>query len=418
MKRVVLFWLALPCLLVAQAQNIKSDDVEYRYIKLPLTPLPASIKNYQSGIVAAYEAENQRKQAQYEAELAAAEAEYQQEMQAYPAKVKEAEDKYAREMEEWDKKSFGEKFLEKEVLKENNKPVKQIPSAPYKRSVSPPQLKTVYNHSALAGTYLVLDGFENKDDHAVKIEVTLNGFDYTQPIQITEQKNVIKVVNGTSTTSQEPTYRVEFTYRHAMSVKATGPDGKELFNLTPQELNTYKTYKSAQSSNPIPLNPEQLAKMHEEKILQDNLTLINNLVNDKIGFKREPRKTELAYVKAKDETIYADLLLAFNEAHSALKSLVDDQEAAQTKLKHAAEIWNGALKESDPANKKARINEAVTTMIHFNLLETYFALRDVPSAEKTIAALNTLDLSNGERKRKEQYEALVSDLKKRVAANK
>ena len=68
-------------------------------------------------------------------------------------------------------------------------------------------------------------------------------------------------------------------------------------------------------------------------------------------------------------------------------------------------------------DKKARIDKEVTTMIYFNLLEIYFATRDVAAAEKTLSSLNSMDLSNGDRKEKEAMEKVIIDLKKRVAAN-
>lgn len=399
------------------AQNTKSEDVEYRYIKLPLTPLPASIKHYQSFVIPAYEAENKRKQAQYDAEMALAEAEYQKEMQEYPAKLKAAEDKYNAEMEEWKKKPLVDKVVEKEILNENNKPVKQLPNVPYKRSVQPPVLQTTYDYPVIASTYLGLDGYENNPENAVKIEVTLYGFDYTKPQQLTQQKNVVSSANGTTTTKSVTYYHVEFTYRHTMSVKVTAPDGKELFYLTPQELNTYKIYKTQESTNPVAIQEEQLKKTHEAKIFQENLLFIGNLVNDKIGFKRELRKTELAYVKAKDDT-YADLLLAYNEARAGLNILLDDETAAKEKLQKSIGIWNTALQESDLNNKKARIDKEVTLMIYFNLLEAHFALRDVDAADKVMTVLNSISLSNAERKQKENYERAFSDLKKRLLANK
>jgi hypothetical protein len=46
----------------SRAQNIKDETVEYRYIKLPLSPLPSAIKNYQSSIFAPYEEENKKKE--------------------------------------------------------------------------------------------------------------------------------------------------------------------------------------------------------------------------------------------------------------------------------------------------------------------------------------------------------------------
>ena len=401
----------------AEAQNTKSEKVEYTYIQLPLNPLPSSIKNYQSSIFAAYEAENQKKTAEYEAQMAAAEAEFQKEQAAYPAKVKAAEDKYAAEMAEWEKKSLAEKVVEKQLLNENNKPVKVIPSAPYKRGVAQPKLKTSYDYPVLAATNLKLDGYTNAPEGAVKIEVTLYGFEYTPPRQLTEQKSMVSSANGTTTTSQVTYYHVEFTYRHTMSVKVTSPEGVEMFVLSPSELNNYKTYKSPDSKTSVSFSEEQLVKTHEEKILQENLKLINDLVNDRIGFKRAVRSTELGFVKSKDET-YADLTNAFNEASTGLKMLLDDKASATGKMEKSIQLWETALAESDVANKKARIDKDVTIMVCFNLLESYFAVGNVEAGEKILQTMNTLALSTNERKTKEGYEITYTDMKKRIEANK
>lgn len=400
-----------------QAQKIKSDDVEYRYIKLPMTPLPSSITNYQSSITAAYEAENRRRQETYDRELLSVDSDYQRDLETYPARVKEAEDRYAAEMVEYNKKSVATKMIDKQVLGENNKPVKNLPSQPYKKTPQVPTFITSYDYPALASTYLALDGFQNNADNAVKIEVTINGFDYTQPKQTITQRNVASTVNGKSVTQMTNFYNVEFTYRHTMSVKVSGPDGKEILFLTPQELNNYKAYKSPESNKSIPINEQQLVKTYEEKILQENLKFISDLVNDKFGFKRELRKSSLSYVKSKDD-LYSDLMSAFNDADSGLKSLVDDAEFATTKLQNSIQTWNKALDESDPTNKKARIDQDVTIMIYFNLLETHFALGEYEPSQKILSALNLLSLGKSERKLKDDYEAKFIDLKKRIAANK
>jgi hypothetical protein len=75
------------------------------------------------------------------------------------------------------------------------------------------------------------------------------------------------------------------------------------------------------------------------------------------------------------------------------------------------------LKESDPSNKKARVDKDLTISINFNLLECYFALKNTTEGEAVIAALDKLDLSNRERKLKEKYSALFLDLTARKIAN-
>lgn len=424
------------------AQNIKDETIEYRYIKLPTAPQPKTVTNYQSSIFATFEVENQKKREQYEADKKAAQTNFEQEKSDYPTKVKAAEDKYKLEMAdyparvkaaddqynaelaEWNKKSLAKKAIEKE-LNESTKPVKRnipvptvhTPPQPYLHSVPEPTYADGYDYPALAATYLALEGFQNNAENAINIVVTINGFEYTPAKQVTEVRSVVSTVNGVSTTKKVNYYYIEFTYRHTMSVRATSPTGAELLYLTPSELNTYKIYKTTATTTTQPINQEQLISMFEEKILQENLTILSDLVNDKIGFRRELRKTPLYYVKTKDDT-YSDLMLAYNEASAALKSIVDNEEDAKAKLQVAIDAWTNALKQSDMNDKKARIDKNVTLAIYFNLLEAYFVTRDVASAEKIITTLNTMSLSNSDKKIKDDYVTLYSDLKKRLQASK
>jgi hypothetical protein len=307
--------------------------------------------------------------------------------------------------------------VEKEVLGESNKPVKTLPSEPRMAYVQEPDLKTSYDYKALANSYLQLDGYENKSENAVNILVTFYGFDYTQPHAMTLQKDMVRSGSGPTQTYKATYYYTEFSYRHPMSVKVAEPGGKEILNLTPQELNTYKIYKTSETQTPQQINQQMLIKTYEEKILQQNLVFINNLLNDTYGYQRTLRKTELYYVKSKDD-LYKDLLVAFNDASSGLKTLLDNASDAKGKLQSALQVWNAALQESDPKNKKARIDKDVTIAVCFNMLEGYFALGNSIGAEKIFNVLNGIDLSSRDRKLKEEYEALFNDFKKRVAANK
>lgn len=401
----------------AFAQNVKDETIEYNYIQLPLQPLDKSIKTYQASIFATYEEENARKKAEYEAEKKAADDAFKKDTEEYPAKVKAAEDKYAAEMAEWDKKSLADKVVEKKVLGEDNKPVKRLPPQPYLRSVNQPVLQTSYDYPVVANTYLILGGFENKAGNGVTVKVTIHGFDYTQPRQMTTQKTMTSYVNGQSTNRQVTYYYTEFSYRHPMSVVVTLADGTVILNATPQELNTYVVYKTAETETPSSINTELLIKTNEEKVFQSNLTFINNLVNDKIGFQKVKRNAKLYYVKSKDDT-YQDLQTAFNEASSGLKLLADDEANGKPKVESAVKTWNTALAESDPENKKARIDKNVTVMLCFNLLEANYALRNADEADKMLVKLNAFKLSYEEKKMKEDFELKINDLKKRLQANK
>lgn len=398
------------------SQSVKDETIEYTYTKLPLNPLSKALVNYTSVVFATYEAENAAKKEQYEIDLKKAEDDYQAEMTAYPEKVQAAEDKYAAEMEEYNKQGLAEKVIEDKVLGENNKPVKRLPPQPYKRSVPDPVLKTSYDYPVIADTYINLGGFTKSPMDAVAIKVTIYGFDYTQPRQMTTQKEITSYANGQTTKRMVTYYYTEFSYRHPMAVQVTLPDGTVILNETPQELNTYTIYKSPESETSAAINTELLIKTHEEKVFQSNLTFLNNLVNDRFGFQKVVRISKLYFVKAKDE-LYQDLLVAFNDASAALKLLANDESAAKVKLESSIQAWNTALATFDPAIKKARIDKDVAVAICFNLLECYFALRKTTEMDGIIAKLNTMNLSAEERKQKEGFEALNADLKKRLAAN-
>ena len=401
---------------ISKSQSVKDEVVEYNYVKLPLQPINKSITNYTSLIFATYETQNAEKKAKHEADKKIAQDEFDKETAAYPAKVKAAEDKYNAELEEYNKQGLAEKVIEDKVLGESNKPVKQTPSPPYLRGIPEPDLQTTYDYPVVANTYLNLGGFSNNVDNAVNIKVTIYGFDYTQPRQMTTQKEMSSYVNGQTTKRMVTYYYTEFSYRHPMAVQVTLPDGTVILNETPQELNTYIIYKSPETETSSGINTDLLIKTYEEKVFQNNLIMLNNLVNDKFGFQKVKRLAKLYFVKAKDET-YQDLLIAFNDASAGLKLLVDEEIGAKIKLENAVKLWTAALAESDATNNKARIDKNVTNMLCLNLLEVYFALKNPTEAEKIIAKMNMLNLSAEEKKQKEDFELLFIDLKKRMLAN-
>jgi len=417
MKRITL----LTTLLITwgwaiRAQSVKESTVEYTNTKLPLTPLPASIKNYHVVLVAGYDERNKKLMEDYETEKIRAKHEYDSSLIQWAKDVKEAEEKYDAEMADWKKKSLGEKVVEKTVLKENNKPVKNIPGKPYPRSVPEPMKQTEYDLPLLADTYIKLDRYENNPVNALQIRVTLYGYDYTQPIIQNTEKNVLNFGSGSASTSRQTYYYSEYAYRHPMAVKAILPDGKEILNITPQQLNVYKTARSPELDKMPVINRDLLVRSTEEKTLQDNLTFINKLLNERFGFYSEKRKAVLYFVKDKKNE-YVDLTTAFNEASTALIGLADDSARSRAALLDAADLWTKALATSDISNKDARIDKNVTIAICFDLLEIYYALKDHAAGLAIMQKMNGIGLSFNERLQKNDFDNLYSELKKRLSAN-
>jgi hypothetical protein len=335
-------------------------------------------------------------------------------MAAYPAQVKAAEDKYNKEMAEFNKKSLGTRILEKQLL--DAKPVKQIPSKPYLENIAEPVLQKSYDYGTIASTYVNLEGYQNNPSNALKIKVILYGYDHTQPRTVNEQQDVLKFGNGGTRTGKDVTYHAEFSYRHPMALKVYTPDGKEVLNVTPPELNSYKIYRSNATTRPMDINSELLVKTSQEKILQDNLKFINNMVNDKFGYAHITRATKLYYIKDSDNQ-YPDLTTAFNEASSGLQIQQQDNSNAKAKLDKACQLWNTALNEADITNKKARINKDVALALYFNLLEAYLATGSVGPAQTLLDKMNSLSMSATERRSKLDFDILFADLKSRQQNN-
>ena len=355
--------------------------------------------------------------AAYDSATTAVQKKYEMDVAGYETSVKKAEAKYEQEMAEYNKKSFGQKLVEKTVLNENNKPVKQLPPIPYLQIIAKPILLTSYDAKVLAATYIHLEGYEQDPNNAVLVTVTLYGYDYSQPRMLSQQKDMVKYNSGSgsSSTYKATYYHTEYSYRHPMAIRVTAPNGKELFYVTPNETNIYKTYKSPESDNYNQSNAELLVKGSEEKILQENLAIVNSLLNNRFGYAYVKRTAPLSYIK-KGGDEYADVTNAFNEASSGLLLLQQDSAAAKTRLTKALDLWNHALTESDPSNKKARIDKDVTIAICFNMLEIYFASADGNGGRTVLDKLNALDLSSGERKQKNDYELLFTDLANRAKA--
>jgi hypothetical protein len=159
-----------------------------------------------------------------------------------------------------------------------------------------------------------------------------------------------------------------------------------------------------------------MLKTMEDKILQENLTAINHLVNDRIGFEKTDRKTEIFFVKSKNET-HNDILDAYNAATLGFKMFVTSEEQGTLKLNEAINLWKTALLESEIDNKKARIDKDVTIALYYNLLEAYFILRNTTDADTILTTMGRMDLSNRDKKDLEKYNELYLNLKLRKAAN-
>jgi hypothetical protein len=381
------------------AQKIKSDEITYYYNRLPVLSLDKTIKNYQVTIDPVYEAKNKELLKQYEIKKNNAEVKYQKEMAEYEALVRAAKANNHAKM-------AGNGNSVATVTMVSNRYVKQIPYKPYMTVVPQPELQTTYDTQQLASTYINLKGYKNNAANALKVVITLYGYEHSQPQLITEQHTAMKIGSGGSFTYESIHYHTEFSYRYPIGVEVFTPDGKKVLSINPIELSQYKLYTSSSTIDPDMIDNELLIKSTEDRILQANLRYINNLL--KYGFAKVKRVASLYYIK-NDDKKYADLTDAYNEASSGLRMLQQDNNGAKAKLDKASALWTAALNTANTNNATSPINQETETAIYFNLLEVNFAEGNVGKAQTILNKLNTYGLSPAETKTKNDFDLLMAE---------
>ena len=379
----ILTALILCAILPAFGQKSKKEKVDYKYIQLPMEPLPTEIKNYASSIVVGYAEEEAEKAKQYEEEK------------------KKAAEEFAKEKEEYKNKSVGKKLLEKALLDEGK---------PREDFVAKPTFKPTYNTEAIANTYLKLEGYEKGTDNALAYEVTLSGLQATDPL----------MKNSSSKTKEGVTkyqYWYEVVYTYPMAVRlAVGEE--EILNETFEQFEVDKTYKtkkySSSSALRKALSPNNVMRAVDNLAMKENLTFINKQINEKYAFMNKKRNTVVYVAKGKKHD-YTNLVKAYI---SVEQGLVDyNADAENEKIKAAIEIWNEELKAVDLEDKKAKISRDVAFGLYLNLIEYNTLVRDFKAAKSAINAILLMNPSNAESRKLTPYQDFFEDMRDRYEAN-
>lgn len=415
MKHLILIILCTVLLQNTFAQKLDDQEQNFTYQRLPNKPLDKAIKNYKSNVILAYEADII---AQKKANM----DEYNKALLDQPKKIAEAKAEYDKAMKQyeadmkaWNDKSVGMKILEKQMLNESTKP-----SEPYLNKPSEPYLKEfthqkIFNKDMLSSTYLKLDGYKNAPEQAVIITATLFGFENTEP----ELKSVEKSYYNSSTKATEKinSYWYAVQYKHPIAIKIEGPDKSIIMDETLTEFNDYKTEETAKTDGKHPpFNKESFLSKLQEKAVTDNMTIVNNYINNQYGFSSVKRKVVIYRVDAKKFT-YDDYQSAFENAVSALSVLSSDKKSATEKLQISIDLWEKALKEFDPNNKKARIDEDIAIATRMNLSEAYIWLNDFVNADLQLTKIMGLKPSNRQEKAAKAQREFLQDQKNRWEAN-
>ncbi|MCD6065664.1 MAG: hypothetical protein K0S33_490 [Bacteroidetes bacterium] len=400
------------------AQDIDNNDLYFTYIQLPLSPIK-STKSYQASVIQKFEDVIKTKTDLYNQDLAKSEEEFKKAMEAHTLLQKMEDDKYAAAMTAWNKKPKAE-----QILYANQFPQRTVIPMPTKREVLPPDLPKTYDTQLLAGKYIRLEGFNNTNDNPVNISVSLYGFNSEPPV--VKDRVSQKATAATGTIPAKPEirkYYYEIRYKHMMSYKMEVAGQGVITEQFPAELDTYSEFKTTEYDSIStlernwPLNKAKTMEQIQDKVVYDNLAYITSLINDKYGYVRVKYGTLLSVVDEKKD--YQDYKEAYVAAENGYKLITEsaNKSAAYPELDKAIGLWENAMKQSQPNNKKARVDGDVTEITILNLIEAYIWKDDYINAKAWIDKLKTLDPSRKGKRRLEGYEALLKRNKTRFDAN-
>ena len=94
----------------------------------------------------------------------------------------------------------------------------------------------------------------------------------------------------------------------------------------------------------------------------------------------------------------------------------DTKDAAFKSIDKAIAIWKKALTESNLSNKKARINEKVTKLTYFMLVEASTLTEKFDEADSYLTKLSLMKINKKDRKKADLLQKELDDQRKRITA--
>jgi hypothetical protein len=250
--------------------------------------------------------------------------------------------------------------------------------------------------------------------NALKITATLYGYEGVGPELKSAESSIYN--STTKATTKVTKYWYQTTYKHPIGLRVESPTGEVLMDETFAAFNESTVVKTAEAEKVPPMDPKTYVDGLQNKVVETNMKVINEYINANYGFSKLKRTTKINRVESK-QLNYDDYQKAFEAAAAGYNLLANGVDAAKPKIDEAIAIWEAAMKESNIADKKARINTDVTIATLFNLAEGYIWINDYKSAEARLNKITGLKPSKKEEKLVEAYLDFLKDQKVRFEAN-
>jgi hypothetical protein len=375
--------------MAAHGQSIDAQKVTFDYVRLPLIPLPAGTHTYSPEVVLRYAEDVKQQKAAHESAVA------------------EAKTKAEKDKQEYKAQSLKEKALNRFLLDQRKPGEAVIPPANYTAQL--------FDANTLASTYVAVSGLQRAQGTAADLRVTvsLDGFTLGPTTSIMMRDG--RKVDAATATGAGLKQAYEVSYKSPVSIKVTTKEGTVLSDELLEASTTYTTiatevYGSAEQ-------PTFLRQL-DENIMKTNMKLVTEYLDSKFGQRTVTRNTAIWVITDK-KINYDEYPQAYVKALMGYKMQGDLTRATdgRKQISEAVALWDKALTESNPKDKKARIDEKVTAATLFNDAEANLWMNNFDEAEILLARLKLLDISRYNTLAKE-LSVVLQDQRTRYAANK
>jgi len=380
---------ALLLTMTAHGQSIDAQKITFDYVRLPLIPLPTGTHTFSPEVVLRYAEDVKQQKAAHESAVA------------------EAKTKAEKDKQEYKAQSLKEKALNRFLLDQRKPGEAVIPPANYTAQL--------FDASTLASTYVAVSGLQRAQGAAgdLRVTVTLDGFTLGPTTSIMMRDG--RKVDATTATGAGLKQAYEVSYKSPVAIKVTAKDGTVLSDELLEASTAYTTvatevYGSAEQ-------PTFLRQL-DENIMKTNMKLVTEYLDSKFGQRTVTRNTAIWVVTDK-KINYDEYPQAYVKALMGYKMQADLTRATdgRKQISEAVAMWDKALTESNPKDKKARIDEKVTAATLFNDAEANLWMNNFDEAELLLARLKLLDISRYNTLAKE-LSVVLQDQRTRFAANK
>lgn len=232
-----------------------------------------------------------------------------------------------------------------------------------------------YEKDKISGAFK-LPGFKKKERSAEEYDFKIDVEMYSVKVGESERDSRVKTTkkDGVEKKTTYYWYKAPVHYKYVINIYREGEviystesAGKESVrgSESTSTSQAYKNYKSAVVD-------------YRSAVSSSKLKPISSSLAEKYCFLTKAVSLRSAHLKPKKHS-YDDYDAAFELMKNGyLTVAADENEVAEASesLTEAIKAFNELLKESDPSNKKARINEGVTALLYNNIGHCYFLMKD------------------------------------------